>query len=134
MSSSAAITELQIKIASVLRALGNGPLTCEQALLAAQLLDVHWTHVYHLRRWFLASPVTTSLATHKTGRRAGHRLNPGVEAIVQIALRQWMPQQNHLAHQLLDLCSEIGQRCTDEALPQPSRNTGVARWSLYRDE
>ena len=55
MSSSAAITEREIKIASVLRPLGNGPLTREQAPLAAQLLNVHWTHVYRLRRRFLAA-------------------------------------------------------------------------------
>ena len=119
MSCSAAITEREIKIASVLRPLGNGPLTREQALLAAQLLDVHWAHVYRLRRRFLAGPVTSSLAIHKTGRRAVHRLDPGVEAIVQIALHQWMPQQIHLAHPLLDLCNEVGQRCTD-AEPSPA--------------
>jgi hypothetical protein len=38
MSSSAAITEREIKMASVLRPLGHGPLTREQALLAAQIL------------------------------------------------------------------------------------------------
>ena len=134
MSSSAAITEREVKIASVLRPLGNAPLTRELALLAAQLLDVHWTHVYRLRRRFLASPVTSSLAIHKTGRRAGHRLDPGVEAIVQIALHQWMPQQIHLAHPLLDLCNEVGQRCTDADLSQPSRNTVAERWALYREE
>ncbi len=134
MSCSAAITEREIKIASVLRPLGNGPLTREQALLAAQLLDVHWAHVYRLRRRFLAGPVTSSLAIHKTGRRAVHRLDPGVEAIVQIALHQWMPQQIHLAHPLLDLCNEVGQRCTDADLPQPSRNTVAERWALYCDE
>ncbi len=45
-----------------------------------------------------------------------------------------MPQQNHLAHPLLDPCNEVGQRCTDAGLPQPSRNTMAERWALYRDE
>ena len=134
MPSSPAITERKIKIASALRPLGHGPLTREQALLAAQLLDVHWSHVYRLRRRFLASPVTSSWAIHKTGRRAGHRVDPSVEAIVQIALHQWMPQQIHLVHPLLDLCNEVGKRCTDADLPHPSRNTVAERWALYRDE
>ena len=38
-----------------------------------------------------------------------------------------MSQQNHLAHPLLDLCNEVGQRCTDADLPQPSRNTVAER-------
>ncbi len=45
-----------------------------------------------------------------------------------------MPQQNHLAHPLLNLCNEVGQRCTDADLPQPSRNTVAEQWALYRDE
>jgi putative transposase len=45
------------KIADVLRPLGRGPLSKEQAVLAADLLGVHWTTVYSLRRRFLADPV-----------------------------------------------------------------------------
>jgi putative transposase len=45
------------KIADVLRPLGRGPLSKEQAVFAADLLGVHWTTVYRLRRRFLADPV-----------------------------------------------------------------------------
>ena len=104
MSRSPVITEREIKIASVLRPLGSGALTREQAHAAAHLLGVHWTHVYRLRRRFLTSPVTSSMAPRKTGRKPGHRLDQAVESIVQAALDQWIPKQRHLAHPLLDLC------------------------------
>ena len=68
MFRSPAITEREIKIASVLRPLGSDPLAREQAHVAAHLLGVHWTHVYRLRRRFLASPVTSSVTPRKTGR------------------------------------------------------------------
>ena len=121
-------------IASVLRPLGSDPLTREQAHVAAHLLDVHWTHVYRLRRRFLASPVTSSVTPRKTGRKPGHRLDPDVESIVQAALDLWIPKQRHLAHPLLDLCKEIGRQCIAAGLPQPSRNTVAQRWALYREE
>ena len=123
MASANPITEREIKIASVLRPLGTAPLTRKRALVAADLLKVHWTHVYRLRRRFLASPVTSSVASRKAGRKPGHRLDPVVESIIQATLHQWMPRQKQLAHPLLDLCSKIGSDCLAAGLRQPSRNT-----------
>ena len=134
MASANPITEREIKIASVLRPLGTAPLTRKRALVAADLLKVHWTHVYRLRRRFLASPVTSSVASRKAGRKPGHRLDPMVESIIQVALHQWMPRQKQLAHPLLDLCNKIGSDCLAAGLRQPSRNTVAERWALYREE
>ncbi|MGJ7524013.1 Mu transposase C-terminal domain-containing protein [Variovorax sp. LT1P1] len=128
------ITEREIKIASVLRPLGSMPLTREQALVASKLLGVHWTHVYRLRRRFLASPVASSVLPAKKGRKPGHRLDPQIESIVQAALHRWLPKQRELAHPLLDLCTEIGRHCKAAGVAQPSRNTVANRWALYREE
>lgn len=46
-------TEREIRIADVLRPLGTGPMTREQARRAGQLLVIHWSTVYKLRRRFL---------------------------------------------------------------------------------
>lgn len=130
-----AITERETKIASVLRPLGSDPLTREHAQVAARLLCVRWTHVHRLRRRSLASPPGHELGdTKEDGPKARHWLDRNVEVIVQTALDQWMPRQRHLTHSWLDLCKEIGQRCTGAHLPQPSRNTVAQRWALYRGE
>ena len=130
-----AITERETKIASVLRPLGFDPLTREHAQVAARLLCVRWTHVHRLRRRSLASPPGHELGdTKEDGPKARHWLDRNVEVIVQTALDQWMPRQRHLTHSWLDLCKEIGQRCTGAHLPQPSRNTVAQRWALYRGE
>ena len=134
MPSSAAITEREIKIASVLRPLGTKPLTREQALAASKLLNVHWTNVYRLRRRFLASPVVSSVVPAKKGRKPGHRLDADVESIVQAALHLWLPQQRQLAHPLLDLCKEIGRQCKAVGVKPPSRNTVANRWAIHREE
>ena len=134
MKSPSEVTERAIKVASVLRPLGKGPLTREQAMRASQLLNVHWTHVYRLRRRFLASPVASSVAPGKKGRRPGHRLDAPVESIVQAALHTWLPRQRQLAHPLLDLCTEIGRQCKKAGVVRPSRNTIANRWALYREE
>lgn len=42
------------KVADVLRPLGRGPLSKKLAIVAANLLGVHWTTVYRLRQRFLA--------------------------------------------------------------------------------
>ena len=134
MPSSPAVTERAIQIASVLRPLGTNPLTREQALAASKLLEVHWTHVYRLRKRFLASPVVSSIAPRKKGRKHGTRLAPDAESIVQSALHEWLPKQRELAHPLLDLCTEIGRRCKAAGIKAPSRNTVAARWAVYREE
>jgi len=134
MPGSPAITEREIQIADVLRPLGTSPLTRDQALTASNLLNVHWTHVYRLRKRFLASPVVSSVAPRKTGRKPGPRLDPDVELIVQTALHLWLPRQRQLAHPLLDLCKEIGRRCKAAGIKSPSRNTVAERWAVYREE
>ena len=134
MTSASGTTDRTIRVASVLRPLGKDPLTREQALAASKLLGVHWTHVYRLRRRFLASPVASSVAPGKKGRKTGMRLDPQIESIVQAALHLWMPRQRQLAHPLLDLCTEIGRQCKRARLQQPSRNTIANRWALYREE
>jgi putative transposase len=40
------------QVAAVLRPLGHGPLSRAQAVVAGNLLGVHWTTVYRLRRRF----------------------------------------------------------------------------------
>lgn len=52
----------ELKIAEILRPLGTGPLSRQMAMRAAQLLNVHWTSVYRLRRRFLAHPVASLFA------------------------------------------------------------------------
>ena len=134
MSRSPRITERETKIASLLRPLGMGPMTRKQAALAGELLGVHWTNVYRLRRRFLANPVASSVAHRSHGPKPGNRIDPGVESIVQAALHFWLPRQRQLAHPLLDLCKEIGRHCKASKLQEPSRNTVANRWAEYRDE
>ena len=55
-------TPRDIAIARVLRPLGTKPMTKEQAVRAGQLLGVHHSTVYRLRRRFLTDPVATSVA------------------------------------------------------------------------
>lgn len=64
------------KIASVLRPLGNGVLSRQQAERAAQLLGVHCTTVYRLRRRFLADPVVSTLEPRQPGRATGADWTP----------------------------------------------------------
>ena len=123
MTSASPVSQREIRITGVLRPLGRAPLTREQAHVAANLLKVHWTHVYRHRQRFLASPIMSSVAPRKAGRKPGHPLDPFVESIIQTALHQWMPRQKQLAHPLLDLCNEIGRHCIAAGLQQPSRNT-----------
>ena len=84
------------KIASVLRPLGKGVLSREQAKRAAQLLDVHWATVYRLRRRFLANPVTSTLQPSPCGRIPGGRLDAAVEAIIDDVVHEWLPAQRQL--------------------------------------
>jgi putative transposase len=82
----------EIKVARVLRPLGSGPLSKTQALKAAQLLDVHWTTVYRLRRRFLANPVASAVKPRERGpKTGGRRLSERAELIVDEALTIWLP-------------------------------------------
>ncbi|MGF6995472.1 hypothetical protein P3T25_003840 [Paraburkholderia sp. GAS32] len=93
MASSEEIEARAAKIASVLRPLGNGVLSREQAKRAAQLLNVHWATVYRLRRRFLANPVTSTLQPSPCGRIPGGRLDAAVETVIDDvvqALSRWL--------------------------------------------
>src|SRR6218665_336616 len=120
VGTSQAITEREIKIASILLPLGSGPLTREQAVVASKLLGIHWTHVYRLRRRFLANPVASAVLRAK--------------AIIEDVLHGWLPRQRQLAHPLLDLYMEISRRCVQAAVKPPARNTVADRWAAHRDE
>ena len=47
------LSERELSIARILRPLGTQPMSMEQAHRAAQLLEVHWTSVYRLRKRYL---------------------------------------------------------------------------------
>jgi len=80
------------KIAAVFRPLGRGPLSKKHAMVAANLLGVHWTTVYRLRRKFLANPVASAVTPRRRGPSKGnHRLGgavgrPGCRDQVRIEL------------------------------------------------
>ena len=113
MLASTSITRREIQIARILRPLGQAPMTRAQAERAGQLLHVHWTTVYRLRRRFLRDPVTTSLVPNASGRlKEPHRLLGAVEEVVAAALERRLPRQSELAHPVLDLCLGcLGRRC-----------------------
>ena len=134
MSGSVLLTDRELKIASVLRPLGKAPLTHEQAVRAAQLLDVHWTTVYRLRERFLHDQLTGSLIPRPPGRKPGKRLLLAtVEAITEDVLREWLPRQREIAHPLKDVYVEVRRRCIAQALEPPARMTVARRWADHRD-
>ena len=121
-------------IARMLRPLGRGPLTLQQARRAGQLLGMHWSSVYRLRRRFLADPVASAVKRGKRGPRSGgRRLGPRVEAVVDEVLTDWLPRQRHPAHPLLDMFMEVRRRCARAGLQAPSRNTVARRWTDHRE-
>ncbi|WP_436407772.1 helix-turn-helix domain-containing protein [Burkholderia cepacia] len=122
------------KIASVLRPLGNGVLSRQQAERAAQLLGVHCTTVYRLRRRFLADSVASTLEPRQPGRATGGRLDAAVECVIDEAVHEWLPDQRHLAHPATDLVLEVKRRCSVAGLSPPSRSTIARRWLSYREQ
>jgi putative transposase len=73
-------------------------MTRRQAVRAGQLLGVHWTTVYRLRRGFLADPVATAVASQLGGPDPGGRqLDAKVEEVINAALSRWLPRQRFLA-------------------------------------
>lgn len=116
----------------MLRPLGAAALTHEQAERAGQLLDVHWTTVYRLRKRFLLNPVSSSLVRKKPGRRAGTRALPADEVIDDV-LGAWLPRQTELAHPILDVQLEVEARCSAQGMRAPSRSTIVRRFKAHRD-
>ncbi|CAG2161156.1 hypothetical protein LMG26411_08038 [Cupriavidus numazuensis] len=126
-------TERERAIVRVLRPLGAGPLSRQQAEKAGKLLGIHWATVYHLRRRFLAHPVASALIPYDRGPKVGNlRLVPTVEVIVSDVLTDWLPRQRHLEHPLLDLCVEIQKRCVGTSVSPPSRATISRRWAAHR--
>jgi hypothetical protein len=113
---------------------GGGPLSREQAVLAGQLLGVHWTTVYRLRRRFLADPVASSVAPYRRGpSTGGGRLRDDVDKVIDEVVHVWLPRQRQLAHPATDLVLEVRRRCALAGLQLPSRTTIGRRWARHRE-
>ena len=120
-------SEREIKIAEVLRPLGEGPLSRAMAERAGKLLGVHWTSVYRLRKRFLAHPVASAVKPRARGPQPGrHTLKAPVEAMVTEVLEEWLPRQKRLAAPLRELTEEIHRRCAARKQKAPGRNTVAA--------
>jgi putative transposase len=86
------------KVADVLRPLGRGPLSKKLAVLAANLLGVHRTTVYRLRRKFLANPVASAVIPNRRGPSKGdRRLGGAVDTVIDEVVHVWLPTQRQLA-------------------------------------
>jgi putative transposase len=126
--------EREFAIARVLRPLGDKSLSMAQAKVAAQLLGVHWTTVYRLRKRFLEDPVASSIVPKSAGPAAGGtRLDKRVDDVIDVVLSRWLPRQRELAHPRLDLTMEVRRRCRLAGLPAPSSSTIARRWNRHRD-
>jgi len=102
------VTERERAIARILRRLGIGPLSRERATKVGELLGLHCSSVYRLRRRFLTNPVAGALIPHSSGPKVGDLLLAAtVERIVSEVLTDWLPRQPYLGHPLLELCVEI---------------------------
>lgn len=134
MASANPITERDIRIASVLRPLGTAPLARTQALVAAGLLKVHWTHVYRLRRRFLASPATSSVASRKAGRQPGHSARSGGRVHHPGDTSSVDAPTKAAGASIARPVQQDGSACLVAGLHQPSRNTVAERWALCREE
>jgi putative transposase len=77
MSKTAANQEREPVVARILRPLETGTLSEAQARQAANLLSVHWTTVYRLRKRFLGGPVAGGV--------------PPRERILRPATTSWVP-------------------------------------------
>ena len=122
------------KVADVLRPLGRGPLSKKRAVLAANLLGVHWTTVYRLRRKFLANPVASAVIPRRRGpSESSHRLGGAVDAVIDEVVHVWLPTQRHLAHPATDLVLEVRRRCELAGLQPPGRTTIGRRWAQHRE-
>ncbi len=122
------------KVADILRPLGRGPLSKKLALVAAQLLGVHWTTVYRLRRKFLANPVASAVIPNRRGPSGGRRrLGGAVDNVIDEVVHVWLPAQRQLAHPATDLVLEIRRRCELAGLQPPSRTTIGRRCAQHRE-
>lgn len=122
------------KVADILRPLGRGPLSKKLAVVAANLLGVHWTTVYRLRRKFLANPVASAVAPKRRGPSKGdRRLGRAVDTVIDEVVHVWLPTQRQLAHPATDLVLEVRRRCELAGLQPPSRTTIGRRWAQHRE-
>jgi putative transposase len=122
------------KVADVLRPLGRGPLSKKLAVLAANLLGVHWTTVYRLRRKFLQNPVASAVAPKRRGPSKGdRRLGGAVDTVIDEVAHVWLPTQRQLAHPATDLMLEVRRKCELVGLQPPSRTTIGRRWAQHRE-
>ena len=121
-------------IARVLRPLAASAMTRKQAELAGQLLGLHWSTIYRLRRRFIIDPVASTLKPLPRGPRVGtHRLGMAVEALIADVLTRWLPRQRQLAHPPLDIFMEVRRRCARAGLQAPARTTVGRRWAAQRE-
>ncbi|MFM0116853.1 Mu transposase C-terminal domain-containing protein [Paraburkholderia nemoris] len=122
------------KVADVLRPLGRRPLSKKLAVLAANLLGVHWTTVYRLRRKFLQNPVASAVAPKRRGPSKGdRRLGGAVDTVIDEVVHIWLPTQRQLAHPATDLMLEVRRKCELAGLQPPSRTTIGRRWAQHRE-
>jgi len=123
-----------LSIARLFRSLGRQAMTKEQAKRAAQLLQMHWSTVYRLRKRFLLDPVATSVARRPPGPRDGsRRLDPQAEEMIAVTLAKWLPKQKELAHPLNDITMEIRRACRTQGIAAPSRHTIARRWERHKE-
>ncbi len=128
-------SERDLAIARILRPLGTLPMSKSQAQRAAQLLEVHWTSVYRLRKRYLEDRVASSLSPRPAGPREGSsRLDPDVDRIIRSTFTKWFVRQKNLGHPVNDLTAEIRRLCHKDGLPKPSRHTIARRWKLHSEE
>lgn len=122
----------EVQIAKVLRALGDGPLSLNQAKVAAKLIGVSWSTVYRLRKRFWPTR-SHRLCTQAPGPSTGARtLAPSAERIVDAVLTQWLPRQRQLAHPMRDVTMEVRRNCKRAGIKPVSRATVARRWEALR--
>ena len=110
-----------LSIARILRPLGTHAMSRVQAQRAGQLLKLHWTTVYRLRKRFLADQVATSLAPGVTGPAVGSRkLSSEVQAVVAGTLTKWLPRQREHGAPLSNLTMEIRRVLAGEGQAHPN--------------
>ena len=104
----------------------DGARTRAKILAAARELGCGPTHVYALLRRYADVRRLTSLLPRMRGRRVGHnRLDPAVEAVIEVAIDEFYLTRQR--PRIVALVSEVRRRCTAGGLPLPSRTAIAAR-------
>ncbi len=110
-------------------------MSLNQAKVAGQLLGMHWTSVYRLRKRFSRDPVASSLTPRSGGRLSRpSRLTPAIEGVIEDVLQKWMVRERELAHPVHDLHTEVRRLSNKLKLQPPCRNTVNRRIAAYRQE